>query len=65
MTLTAKAGSLGGDILADMKTVRGKHNVSFGRQVLDYLDLQGTGLTFEEYILYGLFPIVKTVENIH
>ena len=55
MAQTAQAENLGGDLLTEMKCIRDKHKISFGKQVLDYLELRGTGLTFEEYIAYGLY----------
>ncbi len=55
MSATAKAGNFDSDLLTEMKTVRDRYNISFGKQVLDFLKLRGTGLTFEEYILYGLY----------
>lgn len=57
MALAKEAAHYENNLLHDMQTAQKKYGVSLTKQLADFLALRraGTGLTFEEYIRYGLF----------
>ncbi len=57
MALTKKAAPYDQNLMRDMKIAQERHGVSLGKQLADFMALRnaGSGLTFEEYLYFGLY----------
>ncbi|WDI33085.1 sugar-transfer associated ATP-grasp domain-containing protein [Hyphococcus flavus] len=57
MALANKAAPYDVDLMRDMKIAQTRHGASFMKQVSDFLALRsaGTGMSFEEYLFFGLY----------
>lgn len=57
MALAKKAAPYDIDLMRDMKIAQERHGAGLGKQISDFLALRmtGGGLTFEEYLYFGLY----------
>ncbi|MEZ5893884.1 MAG: sugar-transfer associated ATP-grasp domain-containing protein [Parvularculaceae bacterium] len=65
MALAKEAAHYKNNLVDDMQAIQRKHGVSLVKQLSDFMALRqaGTGMSFEEYIRYGLFKAPREAFN--